>query len=161
MNNESEIGRIVGLMQRDDSFDAPGDSILWAKNLFRSRVAEPKRSIVRTVLAVLRADLKPGLAFGERSASASAERQMLFAAGDAMVDLRLTASGKSFKVNGQVLGDGFADAKVALASSEGRSYETRTNELSEFGFGRIARGSYRLILANDTVEIVVEGLEFS
>src|SRR5688572_15253748 len=71
MNNEDLLNKIVTLMQTDDSADAPADALLWSKNLFRSRrAAEPQRSVVRRVLAVLQMDLSPGkTVFGERSAS--------------------------------------------------------------------------------------------
>ena len=57
MNSEKKIEEIVRLMQRDDSMDAPQESVKWAKNLFRGRIAESGTSFVRRVIAVLQMDL--------------------------------------------------------------------------------------------------------
>lgn len=157
MNNSEEnlLNRIVNLMQTDKSVDAPTDSIKWAKNIFRSRIAEPKKSFVQKVLAVLQMDLSPNKAvFGERSASASQARQMLFEAGENGIDLRLTKTENGFDLRGQILGEGFANAVIKLGENE-----TTTNDLSEFGFSNIKGGNYNLTLKTDEVEIVIENLE--
>ena len=156
-NNDQKIEKIIRLMQRDESVDAPPDSILWAKNLFRARVVEPKKSVAQKVLAVLQMDLSPNRAvFGERSAS-SAARQMLFAAGDNSVDLRVSKSKKGFDLRGQILGAGFAECAVKI-SGENVFFETSTDELSEFNFAKIPSGRYDLTF-DGVKQIVVEGIE--
>jgi len=88
--SERKIEKIINLMQTDDSADAPTDSVRWAKNLFAARAVMPKKSIVQKVLAVLQINLSPNkAAFGERSASATQARQMLFQAGENALDLRI------------------------------------------------------------------------
>ncbi len=73
------------------------DSVKWAKNIFRTRAAEPKRSFAQKVLGVLQMDLSPDKpAYGERSASAGQVRQMLFGAGENSIDLRITKNRKRF-----------------------------------------------------------------
>jgi len=160
--NDQDINQIIYLMQTDKSFDAPQDAIQWSKNIFRSRVVEPKKSIIEQVLAVLQMDLSPNrAAFGERSASASQARQMLFQAGDAVsIDLRIKQDEKGINVQGQILGEGFANCSVRI-SNENDSYETRTNELSEFKFAEISTGTYSLNLQSNDKEIVVENLELN
>ena len=112
-SNDELINKIIHLMQTDDSADAPADSVKWAKNIFRTRAAEPKKSLVQKVLAVLQMDLSGAQpAFGERSASASQTRQMLFQAGDNSIDLRISKSEKGLLVQGQILGEGFAGASA-------------------------------------------------
>ncbi|MBA2736274.1 MAG: hypothetical protein H0U50_05725, partial [Pyrinomonadaceae bacterium] len=149
--NENLINKIVYLMETDDSIDAPGDSIKWAKNIFRTRSAQPGKSIIQKVLAVLQMDLLPNkAAFGERSASAKS-RQMLFQAGDNGIDLRISASGKDFALRGQILGEGFADCTVKFGD-----FETTANELSEFSFFNIPGGKYDLTLQSGETEITIE-----
>ena len=158
-NNEDLINKIVHLMQTDNSADAPADSIEWSKNLFLSRTAEPKKSLVQKVLAVLQMDLSPDkAAFGERSASASDIRQMLFGAGDHQVDLRIAKANKSFTVTGQILGEDFAGAEIAIFN-DSKNFTVKTNELGEFRFENISKDKYTLSLTFKDKEIVIENIE--
>lgn len=145
-------------MQTDRSEDAPQDSIKWAKNVFRSRVAEPKKSFAQKVLAVLQMDLSPDkTAFGERSASVSQARQMLFTAGENAIDLRITEMEKGLlNIQGQILGESFRNCTVRLGE-----FKTQANELSEFKFTEIPVGIYDLIFQTNETEIVVENLELN
>lgn len=157
MNNSDEklINEIVRLMERDESIDAPQDSLKWAKNLFRSRVVEPKQTLVQKVLAVLQMDLSPNkAAFGERSAAGSQARQMLFEAGEIMIDLRISDSDENCSVRGQILADNFANALVRIGG-----FETKANELGEFILKSVPRGNYELTVRTPETEIVIENLE--
>lgn len=161
MNNEDLLDKIVKLMQADDSTDAPADAVRWSKNLFRARAIEPKKSLFRQVLAVLQMDLSPDrAAFGERSASASAARQMLFTAGDNQIDLRINKANKGFKVTGQILGEGFAGAQVTFFN-ENKKITAKSGDLGEFSFEKISKGKYTLSLIVKDKEIVVENIEIS
>jgi len=153
---EHEINRIIYLMQRDESYDAPPDAIRWSKNIFLSKTATPKKSFVERVTAVLLMDLSPTqAAFGERSGSASQARQMLFQADDASVDLRITqADEKGSNVRGQILGEGFANCTVKLGG-----FETMSNEISEFKFANIPGGKYALSFQSLEKEIVIKDIE--
>jgi hypothetical protein len=157
MNNSNKqiIDKIISLIERDDSVDAPQDAIKWSKNIFRSRVAEPRKSIVEKIMAVLQVDLAPNkTVFGERSASASKARQMLFQAGDNSIDLRIVENEKSFAVRGQIFGEGFREAIVRLGD-----LETKTTDASEFSFPEISAGTYSLTLRAGEKEITIEDLE--
>lgn len=159
MNNEDLINKIVRLMQTDNSADAPADSVNWSKNLFRARAAEPKKSLVRKILAVLQVDLSPDKAvFGERSASVSQIRQLLFGAGEYQIDLRINKVNKGFKVRGQVLGKDFAGAEIKLFN-ESKNFTVKSNELGEFSFEKIAKGKYTLSLIFKDQEIFIENIE--
>jgi hypothetical protein len=154
-NSDDNIKKIISLMQTDNSVDAPQDAIKWSKNIFRTRAVEPKRSIVQKVLAVLQMDISPNkAAFGERSASASQERQMLFEAGDTSIDLRISKSEKGFNVKGQILGEVFENAAVKFGN-----FETETNDLGEFNFNEIQSGKFDLTLRTDEKEILIEEIE--
>ena len=155
-NSNDNIKRIINLMQLDDSVDAPADAILWSKNLFRTKLAEPKQTLVEKILAVLQVDLAPNKAvFGERSASAVKARQMLFEAGDKnSIDLRIEQTDENFEIKGQILGDDFANAKIEFGT-----FETRTNQLSEFMLEDIPGGIYNLIIRTNDKEIILENIE--
>ena len=149
--NDQDINNIISLMQTDKSVDAPQDAIRWSKNIFRARIAEPKKSVVERVLAVLQMDLSPNrAAFGERSASATQARQMLFRAGETSIDLRIKQTEKGFNVEGQILGEDFANRAIKLGE-----FETTANELSEFKFTGVPAGKYDLSLRGNEREIVV------
>jgi hypothetical protein len=156
MKNEQFLDKLITLMQSDDSFDAPQDSVSWAKNLFRTQVREPKQSVVKRFLAVLQIDLsanKP--VFGERSAS-SAVRQMLFQTDETAVDLRISNTANGFSLKGQILGVNFAGSTIKLGG-----FETKADDLAEFSFDQIPVGEYELTIQTVEKEVVIEHLVFS
>lgn len=155
-NTEKQIiDEIISLMQRDDSVDAPQDALKWSKNIFRARAVAPKKSLVQKVLAVLQLDLSPDkAAFGERSTGAGQERQMLFAAGENSIDLRIKEGEKGFIVRGQILGENFAAATIKFGE-----FETVTSEIGEFSFANVAGGKYDMTLKTGATEITIENLE--
>jgi hypothetical protein len=159
MSTEKNLQNILDLMRRDDSVDAPDDSIRWASKLFRTREAQPKQSLVRKIAAILQMEIAPGKpAFGERSTSATKVRQMLFRADDNAIDLRIEPSKKGFTLRGQVLGSGFADAIVGLADDV-KTRETRTSATSEFHFENIAAGRYELTIRGESLEITLKAID--
>lgn len=148
-------------MRRDDSVDAPDDSRRWASNLFRTRVVEPKASFVKKLAAVFQMEINQNQpAFGERSVSTSAARQMLYNADDHAVDIRIEKSKKGFTIRGQVLGDGFENASARLFD-DSRSFETTANETSEFRFDSVPAGRYELTIQSPEVEITLKSIEIS
>lgn len=156
-NSDKTVEKIIYLMQTDRSVDAPQDAINWSKNIFRTRAIEPKKSFVEKIRAVLQMDLSPNKAvFGERSASSSQARQMLFEAGENSVDLRIKETKKGLEIHGQILGEGFENAEVKFGE-----FETETNELSEFKFSGISNGKYDLNLKSGEKEIVIENLDLN
>lgn len=157
--NDQNIERIIYLLENDKSFDAPPDAVRWSKNIFLSRVAAPKKSIVRRMLAVLQIDLSPNrAAFGERSAAGAPTRQMLFEAGENNLDLRIKQSENGLNVRGQILGAGFSGCLIKVFN-ENAAFETRANELSEFEIAEVPGGIYNLSLRSDQIEVVIENLE--
>ena len=154
---EQEINRIIYLMETDKSFDAPTDAIQWSKNIFLSRVSEPKKSFVKQIFAVLKMDLSPNrAAFGERSASASQARQMLFQTGENSLDLRIKQDENGFSLHGQILGEGFANCVVRIGE-----FETVVGETSEFKFADVPGGKYKLSFQSGEKEIVIENIDLN
>lgn len=159
MSTEKNLKNILDLMQRDDSVDAPDDSIRWASNLFRTRAQQPKQSLIKKIAAVLQMDIVPGKpAFGERSASASKIRQMLFRADDNAVDIRVEPAKKGFTIRGQVLGTGFENASVRL-SDDAKALDTRASKTSEFQFENVSAGRYELVIRGESLEIGLRAID--
>jgi hypothetical protein len=162
MNSSDKIiEKIVQLMAADDSADAPAESVKWVKDLFKTRHIARQPSLISRVVAILTADLSlsRGVA-GERSKGTALERQMLFTAGDAAVDLRVGARSDGSSIRGQILGDGYENAKLKLSSSSA-AYETQTNELAEFSIEKVKPGIFSLSILGAEKEIVIEELDLS
>ncbi len=156
----SKFVQIVSLLQKDDSKDAPPDLIVWAKNLFRTHIAEPKKSFLQKMVAILEMDLpKNQPAFGERS-SISPIRQMLFRADEIGITLRISNDEGKISVMGQVLGEKFGGCKVVLKDNR-KSFLADANELSEFKIQDVPDGIYNLTISNDEKEILVENVELN
>ena len=161
MSTEKNIQNILELMRRDDSVDAPADSVRWASNLFRTRAAEAKPSLVKKLVAVFQTEIAPNRpAFGERSATLSAVRQILYRAADIAVDIRIEKANKGFTVRGQVLGNSFAGAAVRLWDDT-RSFEVSASKTSEFRFDDIPTGQYELAIRSSEVEVTLKSIDVS
>ena len=156
-NSDNPIEKITRLIETDDSVDAPADAIKWVKNIYRTRVTQPRRSVLSQIAAVLKVDLSlsRGVA-GERSAGAAAERQLLFEAGECGIDIRILKRGDEMSIRGQVLSQGYENAVVKLRGAS--AYETRSNEMAEFLVENITPGVYDLTIAGDP-EIAIAGLD--
>ena len=147
-------------MRTDDSVDAPKDSIKFAKDLFRTRVAAPQPSLIKRIVAAISLDLSPGkTALAERSSGASKARQMLFEAGDNSVDIRVSGTGKRFDLQGQILGEGFESGTVRLSGTD-ITQERTVGELGDFGFERLPAGKYEITIRG-SVEIVLPSIEIN
>ena len=148
-------------MQRDDSVDAPADARRWVSNLFRTRAADSKPSLIKKLVAVLQMEIAPNKpAFGERSASTASIRQILYRAEENAVDLRIEKLKKGFRIRGQVLGEGFDNAKATL-SDDLKTFETTANDSSEFRFDGIPVGNYQLTVHGSKVEIELKGVDIN
>ena len=155
-SQEQKIKHIIQRMLADKSVDAPADVIKYAKNLYRAQAVEPKPSIVRRVLAVMRVDLAPNrAAFGERSATAGQARQMLFDSGENAVDLRITAVKNGFDIRGQILGDGFENGEIEI-SSDKTSIRSKIDKMSGFIASAVPAGTYNFTIKGKNAEIVIE-----
>ncbi|MEO8042658.1 MAG: carboxypeptidase-like regulatory domain-containing protein [Acidobacteriota bacterium] len=161
MSKEKNLQNIVELMRQDDSVDAPADSIRWASNLFRTRAADPEPSFVKKLAAIFQMEIAPNKpAFGERSASASAARQMLYRANDHAIDIRIEKAKKGFTVRGQILGADFANAATRLFD-DSHSFEATATETSEFQFDNVPAGRYELTIRGGDVEITLKAIGIS
>ena len=161
MSTEKNILQIIELIRRDDSIDAPSDSIRWASNLFRTRATQPRSNLLQKIAAVLQVEIAPNKpVLGERSASVSQVRQMLFRAGDNAIDLRIEPQQKAFGIRGQILGEGFAGATVRIFN-DSRSFETSANEMSEFAFDAVPPAEYQMSIQGEHYEVTLKSIDVS
>jgi|ERR1043166_888124 hypothetical protein len=158
-NSEERIEHIIQRMLNDRSVDAPVDAIKYAKNLYRSRMTESQPSLVKRVLAVLKADLAPDqAAFGERSAWSSHARQMFFESGENAVDLRIKSVQNGFEITGQVLGEGFENGAMDIANTDA-SVQAIIGENSTFKVTGLSAGKYQVAIRGAQTEIFIEELD--
>jgi len=158
-SEEQKIEHIIQRMLTDRSVDAPQDALVYARNLYRTRAVEPKASIIRRVLAVMQVDLAPNrAAFGERSASGSQARQMLFDSGDNAVDLRITSVDGKFDIRGQILGEGFVNGEIVIAG-ENASISVKIDTASSFSISGLAAGEYDLTITGKNTEIQIDKID--
>ena len=160
MNTEKNLQEIIDLMRRDDSTDAPDDSIRWASNLFKTRTPAPGKSLIKKLVGVLQMEIKPNTAaFGERSGSASQVPQMFYRAGENAVDLRIErGTKKGFRVRGQILGEGFTRAWVKLFNDED-VFAIRANENSEFSIDNVPADRYELVILGGDAKITLKTID--
>lgn len=159
MKNLEETTRehIIRRIESDTAIDPPEDTVGYVSNLYRTRCVEPKKSVVRRLLAALSFDLTDQPAFGERSAAVGQSRQMLFDTADNAVNLKIATVSNGFDICGQVFGDGFEGAEVIVANEQ-NSFEAHLDEQASFKLTSIPAGSYSLSIRSDESEIFVEAL---
>lgn len=158
--------RVQAVAASDDSIEPPPWVLKRAVKLFGSKPARP-RVIERigSVVASLVFDslARPALA-GVRSTE-TANRQLLYLAGDYSIDLQIASSGETrLDLIGQVLRDeGMAFESVAglslqLMSGDETIAATVTNEMGEFSISQIDQGEYDLRVETARGSIIVSGL---
>lgn len=161
LTENETLDLIVRRMQSDKAVDAPSGLLKYVKDLYRVRAVEPKTSIIRRIVAVMTADLAPGVAaFGERSTGEGKARQMLFDSGENAIDIRIKQAGSGFSLDGQVLGFGFENGKAELIG-ETFSADSDIDGDSEFRFESIPSGNYSLVIRGTAEEIAIEALTIS
>jgi len=157
---EQRLEHIIRRMQTDTAIDAPAAAMAYAKNLYRTRAAEPKASVVSRILAVMTADLAPGRpVMGERSAFGGQARQMLFECGDNAIDLRISPADGKFELRGQVLGEGFENGEIELTGTTS-NVKAKINESSEFSIAGLKAGDHSVTIRKEAKEIFIEKISF-
>jgi hypothetical protein len=156
---EQKLEHIIRRMQADTSIDAPADALKYVSDLFRTRAAEPKPTLVQRLVAALKVDLVPDrAAFGERSASSGKARQMWFDAGEYAIDLRVTSGARGFDIRGQILG-GLGPGEVVLTGVNSSTTAVVDDE-GGFRIDSVNAGTYTIVITGRSSELVVENIEF-
>lgn len=151
----SWLEHTLGLMRDDMAEDAPAATIVEAKRLFRP--APPAQPARRQIAANLRFDSARTPAAAGMRAGVATERQLLFAAAEYLVDLRIAPRGQHWAVSGQLLGAS-AGEKVELRGSDWMS-SAPLNEQSEFVLPLAPSGSYTLNVQLADFDISIGELE--
>lgn len=148
-------------LRADEGEDAPGWAVRHALGLFRSALSPaPAREpgLFQRIAAALSFDsglapATPGLRSGALGA-----RQLLYAAGEHDLDLRVIPSGSGWQIAGQLLGPELAGGHAILSASDGRTRE-QPLRAGELRFEGVDPGTYTLLVRGASAEIVVERLQ--
>jgi hypothetical protein len=147
------LERVIRLMRTDTSKQPPADVAAAVKRLFRP----PTRAKRQQLTATLQFDsARTPVALGRR-AGAQNERQLLFAASDYLLDLRLVPQGSLCSIAGQVLGT--SDARYVELHGSAGTAQAALNDLSEFALPPLPSGIYTLRLQLTNLDITISGLE--
>ncbi|HKG22877.1 MAG TPA: zf-HC2 domain-containing protein [Blastocatellia bacterium] len=154
------------LVASDDSIEPPSWVLKRAVRIFDEKAS--RRNLVErlgSAVASLVFDsfARPAL-MGVRSTE-TANRQLLYRAGDYSIDLQIAPSGSArVDVRGQVLREGeerfdsVAGLKIELGRGDNRSRGTLTGETGEFAFESVETGDYDLHLETEALSITAYGL---
>lgn len=152
----AKIEKTIDMMRSPELEEAPRYAVAQAINLFRSHRKQPA-SLIQRLVALLQFDSHQQMtpAFGMRSA-ATAERQLLFTAGDYELQLQIANESDGWVISGQLLGAG-ASGEVEL-KNQTIAVQTTLNELCEFTLPTMPAGNYALTLHLSSIEIEVPNL---
>jgi len=152
---EGGLREVLGLMRADTTESAPAYAL--AKVMGMLPQPAPGSSAIRRILATLRFDsvgLSP--AHGTRS-EATAERQLLFEAGETRLHLQVSSAGDQWVITGQVLGPQGA-GRVELSGESGL-IQAELDERCEFELPPVTRGRYWMVLRLSDLELEVPELK--
>jgi hypothetical protein len=157
-NHLLSIRQTIGLMRSDAVQDAPAELVQHAKRIFRQKVVTSGPSFLKLIVAALTFDsLTTAPAFGLRS-QATSDRQLIYSAEAADIDLRVTPENDQWQIAGQVLGVDCTSGDVEL-EGDGFSASAQLNELCEFAFGAVPAGAYKVLIRLPDVSIETPRLE--
>jgi hypothetical protein len=145
-------------MRSDNTEDAPAESLRYVKSFLRAQGITRQPTLVARVLALLSFDsltMAPG--FGLRSV-AGVGRQLIYSSEVADIDLRVSPQSGEWEIAGQILGSSQSEGEVNLEGDD-FSASAKLNELSEFAFQSVPRGTYRMFVHLPDVEIETPPLE--
>lgn len=147
------LERVIGLMRSDASEQPPERVLAAAKRLFRL----PMLATRQQLMASLQFDsARTPVAQGRRAGTQS-DRQLLFAASNYLLDLRIAQQGDLWVVSGQLLGTDNGQ-QVELNGPAGTT-QARLNEMSEFVLPPSPPGTYTIKLQLAELDITIPGLE--
>jgi len=153
----ARLSHVIELMRADTCEDSPSHVAAQAVDLFRARRLPGSPDQRQRTPAALRFDSRRiPQPLGVR-AGAQSERQLLFNAGDAGVDLQIVQAGELWSVAGQVLGPDVS-GQVDLQGAGGTA-QAVLNELGEFRLPAVPSGTYTLTVRLANADIEVAGLE--
>ena len=153
-NTLRRLRQLILIMRSDTVADAPRDVLLSAIHIF-SAVRRPR--LPRIIATLIFDSRNAGPAFGMRSLRTTS-RQLLYAAQQTDLDLRITIRNDECVVAGQVIRDGCVAGLVEISGATG-SAEASLSALCEFTLPAIPVGNYSLRVRMHDVEIEIPELE--
>ncbi|HYP28260.1 MAG TPA: hypothetical protein VE262_16215 [Blastocatellia bacterium] len=153
----------------DDSVEPPPWVLKRAVRIFDEKGSRPrlKERLGRAVASLVFDSFAQPAILGVRSTE-TANRQLLYRAGDYSIDLQIAPSeGARLDVRGQILREGeerfesVAGIKIELAPGGGAARETLTDGTGEFAFESLEPGEYDLRLEARDLSITVHGLHIT
>ena len=157
----TEYGRLeqlITLLKTDDAENAPRDLLADVINLFPRWAESRPPSTIRRLVAALRFDsLTSAPAFGVRSRQA-ASRHLVYGVEGNDIDLRVTAEEDRWIVNGQLLREDCAAARVEIEGARD-SASTALNDTCEFTLPPMPSGNYALRILLSDMEIEIPRLD--
>jgi anti-sigma factor RsiW len=151
------LERVIGLMRADTTEQPPAQVVAAAKSLFRPPAQTAKPAERQQLYAILQFDsARTPLGLGRR-AGAQAERQMLFAVSNYLVDIRLVPQGALWQICGQLLGS--TDGRQVELQGPAGTTQAALNDLSEFMLPPAPAGTYMLKIQLGDLDILVAELD--
>ena len=153
-------------VSRDDSMEPPPWVLKRAIKIFGEKGSRPRliEKLGRAVASLVFDSFAQPALLGVRSTE-TANRQLLYRAGDYSIDLQVAHSEESTAdVRGQILRAGeerfesVAGLKIELLRGGAEEQEALTGETGEFAFERLEPGRYDLRLETRDLSITVYGL---
>jgi hypothetical protein len=130
--------RLAAFAKAEAQYEPPADVVNMAKALVQAKKSERALRIREIAELVFDSLLTPQLA-GVRSAAGVGSRQLLYRAGEVMIDVRFEANDESerFALTGQVFRDngakvGMTRIPISLISGKNELARTSTNQFGEF-----------------------------
>ncbi len=153
------VAQVINAMRADESVDAPATLIRNAILAFQKR-SEPAQqpSIVQRLVALLRFQSTPLTPTPGLRSGGQAERQLLYAAGDYDLDLRVVPDGNNWHVSGQLFGPVTGAVQAHLSGGALHLQATFTSD-EAFSFPSVPAGTYTLVLVTGSAEIAVDDLQ--
>ena len=152
------IRQTTSLMRADFIETAPAELVKYAKNIFRQRVASPRPSALSRIVAALTFDsFTAAPAYGLRSQPGSG-RQLVYSTETVDIDVRVSEENDEWQLAGQMPGLLCTGGEVNLEGDK-FSATAKLNELCEFGFSSVPRGTYKLAIHLPDIIIETPPLE--
>lgn len=152
------VAQVINAMRADVSIDAPATSIHNAIRAFQKRGEPAQPSIVQRLVALLRFESTPLTPAPGLRSGGQAERQLLFAAGDYDLDVRVVPDGANLLVSGQLFGPDTGAVQVHL-SGGALHWQAAFASDEVFSFPSVPAGAYTLVLVTGSAEIAVDDLQ--
>ncbi len=154
---------LVDLAAREPSYEPPANSVRLAKAAYTQHMLQKPKGPLSMVANLIFDSLRQPMPAGVRASQAHA-RQLLYAAGDYLVDVRVEGGSKRLSLVGQIMnsskpGEAIKSIPVALLSGNEPVAQAITSPFGEFEFEFEAGKDQRLVIGLDADSSLVIPLQ--